>query len=82
MWSIFLASFVATNVLLSGCSAGGLSTWLHNDYVRETFVPSTATFMAMPDSGFFLEYEGYGDYISAMQWIWKCYRCIKFRLFK
>ena len=26
--------------------------------------------MSMPDSGFFLEYEGSGKYITAMEWLW------------
>jgi hypothetical protein len=61
---------MATDVLLSGCSAGGLSTYLHADYVRTTFVPSGATYMAMPDSGFFLFWNKGGQYVDAMKWIW------------
>eukprot|EP01084_Bolivina_argentea_P009109 17049_1 len=45
---------VATDVILSGCSAGGEGTYYHADYVRDNFVPSNASFMAIPESGFFL----------------------------
>lgn len=47
----------ATHVLLSGCSAGGLSTYLHADYVGEqvkALAPSLVQYGAAPVSGFFL----------------------------
>eukprot|EP00483_Globobulimina_turgida_P012582 UN12605 len=28
----------ATDVIISGCSAGGLTTWLHSDYIYDTYV--------------------------------------------
>lgn len=46
----------ATEVLLSGGSAGGLSTFLHADYVRSRFGPQVK-FGAAPVSGFFLEHD-------------------------
>merc|ERR1719242_1046765 len=59
----------ATDVLMSGCSAGGLTTWLHSDHVHDTFVkPLGANFLSMPDSGFFMEYEGAGKYVSGLNW--------------
>lgn len=45
---------IATDVLLSGCSAGGLATYLHADYVA-TLLPPGVNFKAAPFSGFFLD---------------------------
>jgi hypothetical protein len=50
----------AENVLLTGCSAGGLSTYLHVDYVHSWFnqnAPSMKKFRAAPISGFFLQHS-------------------------
>lgn len=62
-----------TDVLISGCSAGGLTTWLHSQHIYDTYVKpfgiAPTNFLAMPDSGFFLEWEGNGKYITAMQWL-------------
>jgi len=44
----------ATNVVLTGCSAGGLATYMHTDYVA-TLLPTTVQkYGAIPISGFFL----------------------------
>ena len=43
----------ASEVVLSGCSAGGLSTFLHADEWRAA-LPPAAKVAALPDSGFFL----------------------------
>lgn len=43
----------ATEVVLSGCSAGGLSTFIHADTWRAA-LPPAAKVAALPDSGFFL----------------------------
>eukprot|EP00484_Ammonia_sp_Unknown_P021804 CAMPEP_0197027668 /NCGR_PEP_ID=MMETSP1384-20130603/7537_1 /TAXON_ID=29189 /ORGANISM="Ammonia sp." /LENGTH=381 /DNA_ID=CAMNT_0042456545 /DNA_START=19 /DNA_END=1161 /DNA_ORIENTATION=+ len=65
----------ATDVLISGCSAGGLTTWLHSQHIWTTYVKplgiATNHFLAMPDSGFFLEWQGAGKYVSAMQWLYE-----------
>ena len=45
----------ATEVVISGCSAGGLSTYAHAD-TWAAALPG-ARVVAMPDSGFFLNYE-------------------------
>jgi len=47
----------ATDVVISGCSAGGLATYLHVDLWHSLF-PSSTKVVGMPDSGFFLDYEG------------------------
>eukprot|EP01005_Ploeotia_sp_CARIB1_P000406 NODE_149_length_1336_cov_170.449132_g145_i0.p1 GENE.NODE_149_length_1336_cov_170.449132_g145_i0~~NODE_149_length_1336_cov_170.449132_g145_i0.p1 ORF type:complete len:386 (-),score=108.98 NODE_149_length_1336_cov_170.449132_g145_i0:118-1275(-) len=50
----------ATDVVISGCSAGGLATYLHTDRWRE-ILPSTTKVAGLPDSGFFLDYEDTGN---------------------
>eukprot|EP00042_Codosiga_hollandica_P055950 m.794540 g.794540 ORF g.794540 m.794540 type:complete len:405 (-) comp59238_c0_seq16:80-1294(-) len=42
----------ATDVVVAGCSAGGLATYFHSDYIASFF--PTAIVKAMPVSGFFL----------------------------
>ncbi|KAJ9466999.1 Pectin acetylesterase 8 [Diplonema papillatum] len=49
----------AENVLLTGCSAGGLATYLHVEYVHDWFkanAPNLKRFKAAPMSGFFLDH--------------------------
>ena len=51
---------MAENVLLTGCSAGGLSTFLHADYVGEQLkavAPGLKRYKAAPISGFFLLHD-------------------------
>lgn len=45
----------ASDVMVSGCSAGGLATYLHTDQWCDA-VPS-AKCAGLPDSGFFLDYQ-------------------------
>merc|ERR1711959_759245 len=65
----------AANVLLSGCSAGGLATIVHADQVSKYFGSGTV-FKAVPFSGFFPDtdnfqgvqwFQGVQDYIFSMQ---------------
>ena len=42
----------ATEVVLSGCSAGGLAVYLQADYVA-SFLPKATRLVAVPDSGYF-----------------------------
>jgi hypothetical protein len=44
----------ATDVIMSGTSAGGLTTYLHAEYFRTKLAPATKLF-AVPDAGFFLD---------------------------
>ena len=73
--------FHATDVVLTGCSAGGLATYLHVDHWAGYLNPSTK-FVAMPDSGFFLDYEAPdigpspvpsapGNYHNDMIWVYE-----------
>lgn len=49
----------ATDVVISGCSAGGLATYLHTDQWCDAIhaVNPSAKCVGMPDSGFFLDYQ-------------------------
>ena len=66
----------ATDVVISGCSAGGLSTYLHCDTWAENIRNATQLsanttgpkIVCMPDSGLFLDYEGPPHYHSSMVW--------------
>lgn len=66
----------ATNVLISGCSAGGLTAYLHADYLA-TFLPpppSTPTLLALADAMFSLNVSAYpggtaSTYLRAM-YLW------------
>jgi hypothetical protein len=49
----------ARDVLVSGCSAGGLSAILHVDRIR-AFVPAARRVASVPDSGFFLNATNVG----------------------
>ena len=63
----------ATEVLLSGGSAGGLSTFLHADYVRSHFSPEVK-FGAAPVSGFFLLHDtvqGANQYPANMEYVYR-----------
>lgn len=49
----------STEVLLTGCSSGGLAAYIHADRVAKlitTAAPQLAKFMSVPVSGFFLEH--------------------------
>ena len=62
----------ATDVQLTGSSAGGLAVYLHADYIKNTWLgPLVKNYIAMPDSGFFMDYEGNGKYDSCMKWIYQ-----------
>ena len=50
----------AENVLLTGCSSGGLAAYLHSDYVHEKIKaasPSLKKFKTLGVSGFFLQHD-------------------------
>ena len=66
----------ATDVLIDGGSAGGLTTLIHADRVR-SFLPPAAHFGAIGDAGWFrpdpsLDLKGYGKSIETM---WKVGNC-------
>jgi len=57
----------ASDVVISGCSAGGLATYLHVDWWRAKLPNSKV--VGMPDSGFFLDYEAGPNYHGNMIWV-------------
>lgn len=62
----------ATDIVIAGCSAGALSVILHVDYIREAFLPNNSKVVALPDSGFFLDYVGFDkNYHKNMQWVFE-----------
>jgi len=66
----------ATDIVITGCSAGGLSTWLHSDWIKDNLLNNLnnkdARISALPDSGFFIDYNGYTgntNYSNGMKWV-------------
>ena len=50
----------ATEVVIGGSSAGGLSVFLHTNYIATNFFDLSKTKLVMtPDVGFFIEYNGW-----------------------
>ena len=63
----------ATDIILSGCSAGGLAVYIHsvsfyNNYVG--ILKNKPRFMVIADGGYFLETQGPHSFISGMQWLY------------
>lgn len=59
----------AQSVVVSGCSAGGLSTYLHLDRFRER-IPSNIPVRGLADAGYFMDYvsvSGQSTYTPYMQ---------------
>jgi len=64
----------ATDVVVSGCSAGGLATFLHCDHWAAAISKATngaAKVACMPDSGFFLDEDRAPKYGSNMRNVYK-----------
>lgn len=57
----------ATDVVMSGCSAGGLAVYLHADFVASLLPPATK-FRVIADSGFFKRESAN---IAGMRWVAK-----------
>ena len=49
----------ADNIILKGCSAGGLATWLHADYFFDWMAAAApgARVVSVPDAGFFMDHN-------------------------
>jgi O-palmitoleoyl-L-serine hydrolase len=45
----------ATEVIVSGTSAGGLATYLHTGYIKSRLTQQASRVVALPDAGFFLD---------------------------
>jgi len=64
----------ATDVVVSGCSAGGLATFLHCDHWADAITEATkgaAKVACMPDSGFFLDEDRAPKYGSNMRNVYR-----------
>jgi hypothetical protein len=67
----------AIDVIVTGCSAGGLATYLHADYVRN-FLPSSVYVKAIADAGFFLDaknWQGQYHIRPLYQYVFKMQNC-------
>ena len=58
----------AVNVVETGCSAGGLATYLHADYIS-SLVPRSGAYYSLPISGYFLDYPSVfnGTFVYSQQ---------------
>ena len=57
----------AVHIVETGCSAGGLATYLHADYVASQ-LPHTGQYFSAPISGYFLDYKSVeGEHVYADQ---------------
>lgn len=68
----------AKEVLLSGCSAGGLSTYLHADRVGSLLGPNVKRYKAAAVSGFFLNHtnvDGVAVYPDQMSNVFSMQNC-------
>jgi hypothetical protein len=64
----------ATDLVISGCSAGGLAALLHCDFWSAQ-VHSKGKTVCMPDSPFFVDYEGPPHYASRLAWAFVQQNC-------
>jgi len=64
----------STDAVISGCSAGGLATYLHLDYWNSK-LPQGTKVVGLPDSGFFMDYEGPPKYHTGMFWVFQQMNC-------
>ena len=65
----------STDVVISGSSAGGLSSYLHADYIKE-YISNQTKLVVLSDGGFFLDYVGNGvNYHRDMKWVFETMNC-------
>lgn len=67
----------ASDVIVTGCSAGGHATYLHADYIRE-FLPSNVKYKVLADAGFFLDgknWTGQYHFRTVFQYVFKMQNC-------
>jgi hypothetical protein len=57
----------ASEVILTGCSAGGLATYLHADYVGSV-LPSNVKYHAIADAGYFIDAPNVNGIYTLRQW--------------
>lgn len=59
----------ASAVIVSGTSAGGLSTYLHASYFAARISSPAARVVAVPDAGFFYDHEAYPPGSNNHRWL-------------
>lgn len=59
----------ATEVIVSGTSAGGLSTYLHASYIASRLTGPSPNVVAVPDAGFFYDHETYPPGSGKHNWL-------------
>ena len=59
----------ATEVIVSGTSAGGLSTYLHASYIASRLAAPSVNVVAVPDAGFFYDHETYPPGSGEHAWL-------------
>ena len=67
----------ASQLLYAGCSAGGLTAYLHADYVRSK-VPSSVAMLGLADAMFALDhaaFDGQRRFPAVMQWVYAAMGC-------
>jgi len=57
----------ATEIIITGCSAGGISVYLHIDWIRKR-IPAHIKVSAAPDSGYFMDIPNYKGFKNSTQW--------------
>ncbi|CAJ1393416.1 unnamed protein product [Effrenium voratum] len=69
----------AKRFVVGGCSAGGLTVWLHLDFIR-SLVPSWVQVLGVPQCGFFMDqpnYKGQEFYTPLYKWVFETMGMIK-----
>jgi len=61
------ALFNATEIIITGCSAGGISVYLHIDWIRQR-IPAHIKVSAAPDSGYFMDIPNYKGFKNTTAW--------------
>ena len=66
----------ATDIVITGSSAGGLATWLHSDWIYNNLLKNKISkncyVSALPDSGYFINSNGYHgktNYSNGLKWV-------------
>jgi len=70
----------ATDAVISGCSAGGLATFLHLDWWKANLANNTHV-AGMPDSGFFLDFESPRQRFETTLYSQSLYKNVKYLSF-
>ena len=64
----------ATDIIVGGCSSGGLAVFLNIDFISEYIVEKTGNskinIMGLADSGFFYNYEAQANFSDAMRYLY------------